>query len=300
MPLNVTEKKRKRQETLAAEAVSKKARLSPEDRAVTSQRGQIAEQELATLSVLPTLVVLDLDDTVWCGDVDMTSGPPFTTDGRGLPVLAQKGGHGDKVVPFDHVAEIFDWLEANGIKVVVSTHSYKPQWADEIFGLLETVNGTKYRDLLAIPIGTEIQRKGKDVHLKQLATATGFSTADMVFFDDKAHNVSDGKKAGVTSCTTAEGLNWDKFVECLRSFEQKKGGTSEAAPRPQAALGAPHPLAAFAAGAGGPRPWRPPSPGLGGLWNPGLNPQMAAAGGLAGLAAQLSLLQGLRPPGRPW
>lgn len=226
MGLNITEKKRKRQETCAVEAIKKAATNCPSGEIIKSDHGSRAEEELAALSVLPSLVVFDLDDTVWVGDIDMTTGPPFKTEGRGLPVLAQKGGHGDKVVPLPDVPEVFDWLEAHSIKVTASTHTFKPAWAAEALSLMETASGTKYSDLLVIPIASEIQRKNKDVHLRAIATETGISCTDMVFFDDKEHNVSDGRKAGATSCLVKEGLSWDKFVQCLKDFEGKKTGSS--------------------------------------------------------------------------
>ena len=131
------------------------------------------------------------------------------------------------MVPFADVPEIFDWLELQGIKVAACTHSWKPAWAAEVFNLLETNVGTKYSDLLAHPIGTKVGTKTKDALLKALATEIGCSCQDMVFFDDKAHNVSDAKKAGVTSCLTDAGLTWAKFVQCLKQFEQKKTGNAE-------------------------------------------------------------------------
>merc|ERR1712187_527136 len=115
-----------------------------------------------------------------------TTGPPFKTGGRGLPVLAKAGGHGDKVVPLPDIPEIFDWLEAKGIKVAISTHTFKPAWAEEVLSLLETATGTKYTDLLACAIGRD--RKSKDVQLRAIANNSGCTCADMVFFDDKAYN----------------------------------------------------------------------------------------------------------------
>jgi magnesium-dependent phosphatase 1 len=228
---NVTEKKRKRQEAAAQVAIAKAAKVSPLE---TSQHGQHAEQELSSLSILPTLVVFDLDDTLWIGDIDMTSGPPFRTDGRGLPVLAKNGGHGDKIVPCADVPEIMDWLEAQGIKVAISTHTFKPNWAEEVLGLLETASGTKYSDLLVCPVGSDVQRKCKDVHMQAISTTTGIACDDMVFFDDKDHNVKDVQRVGVVGrMVTSDGLTWDKFLECLRSFEEKKGGGSGvSAPQP--------------------------------------------------------------------
>jgi len=223
----VTEKKRKRQELAAVEAIAKAAKLSPDEGLTTSEKGLQAEQELALLEVHPSFIVLDLDDTVWCGDVDMTSGPPFKTDGRRLPILAQKGGHGDKLIPFPDVPEVFDWIEEKGLKVLVSTHTYKPEWANEVLSLLQTARGTPYSDLLAMPLGKEVQKKTKDVHLKLLAASVGCECADMVFFDDKDCNVRDGSRVGATSCTTAEGLSWATFVECLKRFAQKKSGPAD-------------------------------------------------------------------------
>merc|ERR1712086_129520 len=92
----------------------------------------------------------------------------------------------------------------------------------------------------------------------------------MVFFDDKEHNVSDGRRAGATSCLTKEGLTWDKFVQCLTDFEGKKTGSSAAsvakvsAPKPvipkAKASVRPALIAAAAPNLALPRhqPWMPP------------------------------------------
>jgi len=118
------------------------------------------------------------------------------------------------------------------------------------------------------------------------------------FFDDKDHNVSDGKKAGATSMTTSEGLTWDKFVECLRNLDAKKTGKAPAPKVGEPKLAAASPAAAAAPNGvvpatGTPRPgWRPPA------WAarptgmpaaaPGFNPRLAAAA----LAAQWGLNKG--------
>lgn len=223
---NVTEKKRDRQEAAAVEAI---ARIAKSDGLVLSERALLAEEQLKSLSVLPSVFVFDIDDTIWVGDIDMTSGPPFRQEGRGLPVIARKGGHGDKVVPFLDVPEVFDWLEAQGIKVAVCTHSSRPSWANGVFEVLETAAGTKYADLLAVPIDPKVRTKDKNVHLLELATALACPSGDMVFFDDKDHNVKCGTKAGCTSVCTPQGLTWDLFVQCCAEFEQKKTGNPECA-----------------------------------------------------------------------
>lgn len=224
---NVTEKKNRRKEDAAVEAIARAARRPAEEGVQPSARAQQAWEELAAVTVFPSIVVFDLDDTVWIGDIDMTSGPPFTTEGRGLPVLGQRGGHGDKVVPCADVPEVFDWLETNSIKVAVSTHTFRPTWATDVLNLMETASGTKYADLLVTPIGGDVQRKNKDVHMNAIAAQTGCQCADMVFFDDKDHNVKDAGRTGVLShMVPNDGLTWDAFVQCLKDFEQRKTGNS--------------------------------------------------------------------------
>merc|ERR1712224_840607 len=49
----------------------------------------------------------------------------------------------------------------------------------------------------------------------------------MVFFDDKANNCFDCRKAGVTSVCTDQGLTWPKFVQCLTDFEAKHTGSTQ-------------------------------------------------------------------------
>merc|ERR1712194_373155 len=165
-------------------------------------------------SVLPSVVVFDIDDTLWCGDVDLTTGPPWKQEGRGLPVFAAKSGHGDKLIPFPDVPEVMDWLEIQGIKVAVCTHTSRPSWATGVFDVLTTTAGTSYTDVFAVPIDLKVKTKDKDVHLRELATKLECPCDDMIFFDDKEHNVRCGRKAGCTSVCTPPGLSWDLFVQC--------------------------------------------------------------------------------------
>jgi len=183
--------------------------------AITSDHGRAAVNQLRSLCFLPEVLVFDLDDTLWEGDIDRTAGPPFKPGGGGL--LQSKKGC-SKVTLFRDVPEIMEWLREDRIRGAVASHTSTPRWADSALTLLRTSGGA---DLMSVCGIRECHGARKTVHLEKIATRAGCHPSEMVFFDNMRYNVQDGEAVQVTSCYTPDGLSWEKVVECLIEFDRR-------------------------------------------------------------------------------
>jgi len=181
-----------------------------------SEPGRQALAQLEALSVLPEVLVFDLDDTLWKGDIDCTSGPPFKIQGRQVRAKA-----GDFVELFPVVSEIFTWISAQGLRAAVASHTSTPRWAETaLAGLRATGTARSFATIASIK---EMHSKKKSFHLRRIAEQARCEPESMVFFDNMHYNIVDGEKAGVTSCLTPVGMTWAKVVECLTEFDRRHG-----------------------------------------------------------------------------
>merc|ERR1712232_799071 len=74
---------------------------------------------------LPNVLVFDLDDTVWRGDLDRTAGPPIVLGDEQKLVTAD----GTFVTPFADVPDIFSWIEERGhVAALASAGGQEEQW----------------------------------------------------------------------------------------------------------------------------------------------------------------------------
>lgn len=182
--------------------------------AVRSAHGRAAAEKLDTMSSFPAVFVFDLDDTLWDGDIDMTSGPPFRIKAR--KIEAKKG---DSVSLFRDVPEIFAWLQARNLRAAVASHTSTPRWAEAALQMLK-IDPAAVSFAMVAGI-KEMHGASKNVHLRRIASRAGCDLADMVFYDNARFNIVDGEEAGVVSCHTPYGLSWESFVEGLTDFSQR-------------------------------------------------------------------------------
>ncbi|CAE8585171.1 unnamed protein product, partial [Polarella glacialis] len=190
--------------------------------AVAATSALVAMPELAALCFLPEVLVFDLDDTLWEGDVDMTSGPPFRPEGGSDGLVTARDG--DSLRMFQHAEEIFSWIEASGLRAAVASHTSQGPWAEVLLATLKTERGTSYSSIAAIKEmhrAETVANRSKAVHLRKIAQRAGCELHDMVFFDNMSHNVEDGESVHVTSCFTPQGLTWAKFLQCLQDFDSR-------------------------------------------------------------------------------
>lgn len=182
-----------------------------------SVHGRATVEKLDALPCLPEVVVFDLDDTVWDGDIDMTSGPPFRL--KKQKVEAKKG---DSVSLFRDTSEIFGWLQARGVRAAVASHTSTPRWAEAALQLLKTEPaGVSFAMVAGIK---EMHGASKNKHLTKIASRAGCTTADLVFYDNARQNIVDGEAIGVVSVHTPYGLSWESFAEGFVEFNRRRGG----------------------------------------------------------------------------
>lgn len=182
---------------------------------VTSKAGMDALKKIEVLLYLPEVFVFDLDDTLWEGDLDTTTGPPFCLKEDGLI----EAKNGDSVCLFKEVMEIFDWLDSCCYKAAIASHTTTPHWAEGVLKSLQTSRGAKYTSVASV---LEMHGAQKSVHMKRIAHRCRVNTQDMVFLDNMDYNIQDGRSAGVVSCHTPDGLCWKKMTECLVEFDKSR------------------------------------------------------------------------------
>jgi magnesium-dependent phosphatase 1 len=149
---------------------------------------------------MPTLVVFDLDYTLWdaggtwCDQL----APPFSCQqGR---VVDRDGSH---VRLYSDVKRILNWCDNHGLSMALASRTYEPAWAKRLLDL----HGIRDRFVYE-----EIYPSSKDCHFKALQKQTGLPYDQMLFFDDEPRNIREVGQLGVTAVHVREGVTWDVFV----------------------------------------------------------------------------------------
>lgn len=203
---------------ISKEAVETAVVVEVVDDASRSRVEAVAEE----LCFLPDVFVFDLDDTVWRGDIDLTTGPPFSVAEDAQGKVSAKDGDG--VTPFPDVAEIFDWLEASGRRAAVASSTGRGDWAEKALQLLKTTRGTPWASIASVKEmhrAESVANRSKAVHLRRIAERSGCQPEDMLFFDNMPHNIEDGEGIQVTSCYTPGGLTWSSVHAGLVEFDRR-------------------------------------------------------------------------------
>lgn len=156
------------------------------------------------LAPAPSLIVFDLDYTLWSCWVECYS-PPFRRSRRCRDVATD--AHGASVRLYPTVLDSLDALRARGIKLACASRTPTPDRArqlvrtfglDEYFGALQAVYpGDKQR------------------HVRELAERAGCAPPyhDVLFFDDERRNVkSVSERLGVMSVLVDEREGASKCV----------------------------------------------------------------------------------------
>eukprot|EP00933_Yihiella_yeosuensis_P041238 TRINITY_DN35651_c0_g1_i1.p1 TRINITY_DN35651_c0_g1~~TRINITY_DN35651_c0_g1_i1.p1 ORF type:complete len:292 (-),score=68.34 TRINITY_DN35651_c0_g1_i1:41-838(-) len=194
----------------------------------------VVDDLVKDLCFLPEVFVFDLDDTLWRGDIDLTSGPPFLC--KGVPEAGKNGTekkpsgfqvwakNGETLHPFPDVPDIFDWLEAGERRAAIASATGRGDWAEHLLRQLQTSRDTSFSSIASIKEmhrAETVANRSKAVHLRKIAQKAGCELCQMVFFDNMEHNIKDGESVGVTSCFTPDGLTWSKLRDSLLEFDRR-------------------------------------------------------------------------------
>ncbi|KAJ9593158.1 hypothetical protein L9F63_015289 [Diploptera punctata] len=143
------------------------------------------EECLANELKKPSLIVFDLDLTLWSFRVDKSAKSPFNLSRKGN-ITDTKG----KVFKtFPEVPEVLKELTEDNYKLAVASRIEDIPGAYQLLHLFELTHYFSYK---------EIYPGSKTVHFEQLCRKSGVDFNNMLFFDDDKRNIRDISKLGVT------------------------------------------------------------------------------------------------------
>tara|TARA_R110000850_G_scaffold19988_9_gene59831 strand:+ start:5220 stop:5699 length:480 start_codon:yes stop_codon:yes gene_type:complete len=156
---------------------------------------------------MPKLVVFDLDFTLWdCGGlwVDCTD-HPFTKSIEGNVI--DSGGRLLRL--YDEVPLILRKLEQSSITMALASRTSQPGWAVDLLDLMGIRSRFEYE---------EIFPDSKVKHFENLASRTGLTYSEMLFFDDEHRNIREVGGMGVRCIEVDRGMTLANFDEGLELF----------------------------------------------------------------------------------
>lgn len=175
----------------------------------------------ATNTLVPRLLVFDLDACVWSPEMYLLHSPPSAYDAEAGGVRA-----GQQVVRLfpgaqavlRRIATEAAWAE---VTVAAASSTTEPQWADTVMQLMRiTPEGVTMAQRFSHNQVYPIHNKVK--HFEALQAATGVPYDQMVFFDDCTYgdNCRQVERGcpGVTTMRTPFGLTEELFDEAMRVF----------------------------------------------------------------------------------
>ena len=179
-----------------------------------------------SLETKPRVIVFDLDLTLWPFWVDSHVSPPFekiSIDHEGFTIVDKKRR---KMTFYKDVPMILNTLKnyclkGNGHMAIASrTNEYK--------GAIELIEHYGWKDYF---MSFQMYSGSKAVHMEKICEDIGgqINKNDILFFDDKKHNIDDTKCLGITAyeldqrfgLTREDCLNGLKMHNC-RLIESKR------------------------------------------------------------------------------
>jgi magnesium-dependent phosphatase 1 len=172
----------------------------------------------------PSLVVFDLDFTIWPFDCDKDVIAPFIPCGAG--VVDSRFCRAD---PYPNVQEIIATLVDAGIPIAYASRNPS---AASIQSLLSAITIPSEKEMTlwsALPSSdyfhaySSCGRKGKSLHFEAIKKASGVEYSDMLFFDDLIENIESARQQGIPSMYLSykRGLSWQSFLEGLAMWRDK-------------------------------------------------------------------------------
>ncbi|XP_054849255.1 magnesium-dependent phosphatase 1 [Eublepharis macularius] len=153
----------------------------------------------------PSLVVFDLDYTLWPFWVDTHVDPPFQKSSDGS--VRDRNGQSVKLYP--EVPAVLERLHQEGIPIAAASRTSEVRGATQLLDLFGLTHFFRY---------TEIYPGSKVTHFQRLSQQSRIPLSQMLFFDDEARNIHDVSKLGVTCILVPNGTNLALLNHGLEAF----------------------------------------------------------------------------------
>ncbi|XP_077983475.1 magnesium-dependent phosphatase 1-like [Glandiceps talaboti] len=162
-------------------------------------------------SVVPALIVFDLDYTLWPFWVDTHYSPPFTKASNGRVFDRRK----DEMILYQDVKSILQQIQAKGIQIAAASRTEAPPEAKTLLKLFDIDQYFNYK---------EIYPGCKKTHFGKFHKQSKIAYEDMLFFDDEPRNIRDISKIGVTCIHIDEtyGVTKKVFEDGLKEFAKNR------------------------------------------------------------------------------
>ncbi|XP_028572374.2 magnesium-dependent phosphatase 1 [Podarcis muralis] len=157
------------------------------------------------MSKRPSLVVFDLDYTLWPFWVDTHVDPPFQKSSDGS--IQDRNGRPINLYP--EVPAVLEQLQAEGIPMAAASRTGEIRGANQLLDLFSLNRFIRY---------AEIYPGSKVTHFQKLSQQTGVPFSQMLFFDDESRNIYDVSKLGVTCILVPNGMNLSLLKQGLEAF----------------------------------------------------------------------------------
>ena len=166
----------------------------------------------------PTVIVFDLDYTLWGYFVDFQE-PPFVAARKDKKdILVDQNNF--ELSHFKDVSVIIKTLKQacfkNGEYLAIASRSTTPDLAMQ---LIKFFGWHRFLDCV------QIYPKSKDNHMNVIKNELKLASfKEFLFFDDETYNIKTTSPMGVVSIEldTKTGLNMDALLQGLKTFESKK------------------------------------------------------------------------------
>ncbi|XP_060112729.1 magnesium-dependent phosphatase 1 isoform X1 [Heteronotia binoei] len=153
----------------------------------------------------PSLVVFDLDYTLWPFWVDTHVDPPFQKGSNGN--VWDRNGQAVKL--YSEVPAVLERLHQEGIPMAAASRTGEVQGANQLLDLFSLDRFLRYK---------EIYPGSKVTHFQRLSQKSRVPLSQMLFFDDEDRNIRDVSKLGVTCIRVRNGMNLSLLKTGLEAF----------------------------------------------------------------------------------
>ncbi|CAM9768807.1 unnamed protein product [Ectocarpus sp. 12 AP-2014] len=169
--------------------------------------------------IVPRLVVMDLDYTLWKPELYQMRGAPFTKKKDGK--VRDRSGEVIDLFPGvrEALLDVHRGHRFRDTKLAIASRTSHERWARQVMGLIELEPGLLMRSVFAF---TEIYSGSKVRHFGEIRRNSKVPYEEMIFFDDWDQNCKDVGKLGVTCVECRRGLSREVWTRGLAKFAAAK------------------------------------------------------------------------------